>query len=194
MEEKIVYFEEPGADNTDKTLNVAIERAKDRGINKIVLASTTGETARLAAKRLAGTGITMVVIPHQYGFGKGQRFPLELVKTLEKQGHSVHFATHLFHTENLYGLATPRAMAVLLRTFSQGIKVCYEIVMMGVDGGHVAVGEKVIVIAGSGGGADTAIIALAASSRDLPNLHITEIICKPLQTQQRTPHLVPEED
>ena len=194
MEEKIVYFEEPGADNTDKTLNVAIERAKDRGINKIVLASTTGETARLAAKRLAGTGITMVVIPHQYGFCKGQRFPLELIKTLEKQGHSVHFATHLFHTENLYGFATPRAMAVLLRTFSQGIKVCYEIVMMAVDGGHVAVGEKVIVIAGSGGGADTAIIALAASSRDLPNLHITEIICKPLQTQQRTPHLVPEED
>lgn len=194
MEEKIVYFEEPGAGNTDKTLNVAIERAKDRGINKIVLASTTGETAHLAAKRLAGTGITMVVIPHQYGFGKGQRFPSELVKTLEKQGHSVHFATHLFHTENLYGLATPRAMAVLLRTFSQGIKVCYEIVMMAVDGGHVAVGEKVIVIAGSGGGADTAIIALAASSRDLPNLHITEIICKPLQTQQRTPHLVPEED
>ena len=194
MEEKIVYFEEPGAGNTDETLNVAIERAKARGINKIVLASTTGETARLAAKRLAGTGITMVVIPHQYGFGKGQRFPSELVKTLEKQGHSVHFATHLFHTENLYGLATPRAMAVLLRTFSQGIKVCYEIVMMAVDGGHVAVGEKVIVIAGSGGGADTAIIALAASSRDLPNLHITEIICKPLQTQQRTPHLVPEED
>jgi hypothetical protein len=66
--------------------------------------------------------------------------------------------------------------------------------MMAVDGGHVAVGEKVIVIAGSGGGADTAVIALAASSRDLPNLHITEIICKPLQTQQRTPHLVPEED
>jgi hypothetical protein len=194
LEEKIVYFEEPGAGNTDETLNVAIERAKARGINKIVLASTTGETARLAAKHLAGTGITMVVIPHQYGFGKGQRFPSELVKTLEKQGHSVHFATHLFHTENLYGLATPRAMAVLLRTFSQGIKVCYEIVMMAADGGHVAVGEKVIVIAGSGGGADTAIIALAASSRDLPNLHITEIICKPLQTQQRTPHLVPEED
>ena len=55
MEEKIVYFEEPGTGNTDKTLNVAIERAKDRGINKIVLASTTGETARLAAKRLAGS-------------------------------------------------------------------------------------------------------------------------------------------
>ena len=41
--------------------------------------------------------------------------------------------------------------------------------MMAVDGGHVAAGEKVIVVAGTGRGADTAIVALAASSRDLPN-------------------------
>jgi hypothetical protein len=194
LEEKIIYFEKPGVGNTEGTLHLTIERAKARGITKIVLASTRGDTARLAAKRLTGTGITMVVIPHQYGFGPGQRFPPELVKTLEKQGHAVHFATHLFHTENLYGIATPRVMAVLLRTFSQGMKVCFEIVMMAVDGGLVAAGEKVIVIAGTGNGTDTAIVVVAASSRDLPNLHITEIICKPLQTQQRTPNFVQAED
>jgi len=33
----------------------------------------------------------------------------------------------------------------------------------------------------------------AAASSDLSNLHITEIICKPLQTKQRAPHAVPEE-
>ena len=75
MEEKIVYFEEPGDTNTEETLSLAIERAKARGINKIVLASTSGSTARLAAKRLTGTGITMVVIPHQYGFGKDAAVP-----------------------------------------------------------------------------------------------------------------------
>ena len=179
--------------NTETTLQLVMERAKARGIKKIVLASTRGDTARLAAERLAGTGITMVVIPHQYGFGTGQRFPSELVKSLEKQGHSVHFTTHLFHTENLYGNTTPRIMASLLRTFSQGMKVCVEIVMMAVDTGGVAAGEKVIVVAGMGAGADTAIVALASSSRDLPDLHITEIICKPLQTKQRVPHFVPEE-
>ena len=193
MEEKIVYFEESGAGNTEETLRLAIERAKARGINKIVLASTRGDTARLAAKRLTGNGISLVVVPHQYGLGSGQRFPSELVKALEKQGHSVHFATHLFQTENLYGTTSPRVMAALLRTFSQGMKVCVEIVMMAVDGGHVAAGEKVIVVAGTGRGADTAIVVLAASSHDLPNLHITEIICKPLQTQQRAPNFVPAE-
>jgi hypothetical protein len=44
-----------------------------------------------------------------------------------------------------------------------------------------------------GAGADTAIVAVAASSMDLSNLHITEIICKPLQTKQRVPNFVPEE-
>jgi hypothetical protein len=73
------------------------------------------------------------------------------------------------------------------------MKVCVEIVMMAVDGGGVAAGEKVIVVAGMGAGADTAIVAVAASSRDLSNLHITEIICKPLQTKQRVPNFVPEE-
>ena len=193
MEEKIVYFEEPGPVNTEVTIGLVIERAKARRIKKIVLASTRGNTARLAAERLTGTGITMVVIPHQYGFGPGQRFPSELVKSLEKQGHSVHFATHLFHTENLYGTAIPSVIAFFLRTFSQGMKVCVEIILMAVDGGCVASGESVISIGGNGGGADTAVVAVAAASRDLPNLHVTEIICKPLQTQQKIPNFVPSE-
>jgi len=53
LEEKIVYFEKPGIGNTEETLRLAIERAKARGITKIVIASTRGDTARLAAERLA---------------------------------------------------------------------------------------------------------------------------------------------
>ena len=94
MEEKIVYFEKPGVGNTEETLRLAVERAQARGIKKIVLASTRGDTARLAAERLAGTGITMTVIPHQYSGGREQRFPLELKESLEKQGHHVHLPRH----------------------------------------------------------------------------------------------------
>ncbi len=193
MEEKIVYFEKAGVINTEETLRLAVERAQARGIKKMVVASTRGDTARLAAERLAGTGITLTVIPHQYSGGREQRFPLELKESLEKEGHHVHFATSLFATENLYGSPIPRVMAFLLRTFSQGMKVCVEMVMMAVDGGFVAGGEQVIAIAGSGRGADTAVVAIAASSRNLPDLHITEIICKPLQTSQHIPNYVPPE-
>ena len=184
MEEKIVYFDEGGKRNTDETLRLALERAQARGINKIVLASTVGDTARLAAQRFAGSGIKLVVVPHQHGFRQaGQRFSVELVKELESQGHSVHFGTMLFHTDELYGTPTPQVMATLLRTFCQGMKVCVEIILMATDGGHVLPGEMVIAVAGTGRGSDTAVVAVAASSRFLSDLHLTEIICKPLQTK-----------
>ena len=188
MEEKIVYFEEPGIGNTETTLRLAGERAKARGIKKIILASTRGDTARQAAELWAGTGIKIVVVPHQYGFMAGtQRFPAELITELTKKGHEVHFGTMLFHTDHLYGSETPRVLANLLRTFCQGMKVCVEITLMAVDGGHVAPGEQVIVVAGTGRGADTAVVAIAAPSTRMPELHITEIICKPLQTKTMMP-------
>jgi hypothetical protein len=183
LEEKITYFEAPGRRNTEETLRLAVERAKARGISKIVLASTRGDTARLAAERFAGTGIKMVVVPHQYGFGEQQRFPIELVSELERQGHQVHFGTMLFHTDNLYGMRTPSVMATLLRTFCQGMKVCVEIILMAADAGCLTAGEKVIAVTGTGRGADTAVVAIAAPSTRLNDLHITEIICKPLETR-----------
>jgi hypothetical protein len=188
MEEKIVYFEEPGINNTETTLRLAAERAKARGIKKVILASTRGDTARKAAELWAGTGLKIIVVPHQYGFMEGtQRFPAELVAELNQKGHTVHFGTMLFHTDRLYGMETPRVMANLLRTFCQGMKVCVEITLMAVDGGHVAPGEEVVVVTGTGRGADTAVVAAAASSTRLPELHIREIICKPLQTRTMMP-------
>jgi hypothetical protein len=196
LEEKITYFETAGPDNTEETLRLATKRAKARGITKIVLASTTGKTARLAAERFAGTKIKLVVVPHQYGFIGRQRFPAALVAELEKKGHRVHFGTMLFHTDGFYGTTTPTVMAILLRTLSQGMKVIVEIVLMAADGGCIAAGEKVIAVAGSGRGSDTAVVAIAATSTKLHELHITEIICKPLETKSwpagQRPPLRPE--
>jgi len=192
LEEKIVYFEKPGASNTETTLRLAAKRAKARSITKIILASTRGETARLAAKTWADTGIKMVVVPHQYGFmSPKQRFPDELVDELAKQGHSVHFGTMLFHTERFYGIETPKVMADLLRTFCQGMKVCVEITFMAVDGGKVEPGEQVVVVSGTGRGADTAVVAIAAPSTRFTDFHITEIICKPFQTKAILPPPMP---
>jgi hypothetical protein len=183
MEEKITYFEKMGLENTEETLRLAAERAKARGIKKIVLASTTGETARLAAERFAGTGIKMVVVPHQYGFTERQRFPAELKAELEKKGHRVHFGTMLFHTDGFYGTTTPTVMAIVLRTLCQGMKVAVEIILMATDAGCIAAGERVIAVTGTGRGSDTAVVATAATSTRLHELHITEIICKPLETK-----------
>jgi hypothetical protein len=188
MEEKIVYFEEPGMGNTEMTLSLAVERAKERGVQKMLLASTRGDTARQLAQKLAGTEIRMVVVPHQYGFGPaGQRFPKALVDELEAQGHSVYFGTMLFHTDGFFATNEPRLMANLLRTFCQGMKVCVEITLMAANGGLVAPGESVVVVSGTGRGADTAVVCIGAPSTALADFHVTEIICKPLQTRQGPP-------
>jgi len=180
MEEKIIYFEKPGKENTANVLQVIKERARARGIEKIVLASTRGDTARTAATFFEGTDLHLVVIPWQYGFRDTQPFPRELVAELQKKGHQVHFGTMLFHTDELYGIKTPQAMATLLRTFGQGIKVCVEIIMMACDGGCIEIGEEVIAVAGTGAGADTAVLATASTSNRMTGLRIHEIICKPL--------------
>lgn len=181
MKEQIVYFDKPGKDNTEQAIELALDRAESRGIRKIVVASTRGSTAAALSKAVAGKGIALVVIPWQFNFkDKGNPFPEELADDLREKGHQVHFATMLFHTGELYGTDTPQVMANLLRVFGHGTKVCLEIVMMACDGGCVAAGEKVIAVAGTAGGADTAVVATAASSNRLAALKIHEIICKPM--------------
>ena len=185
MEEKIVYFETPGKDNTSEVLSLVKERAEARGIKKIVLASTRGGTASAAMEAFEGSGVELVVVPWQYGFGKSQPFPGELVTELEGKGHRVHFGTMLFHTDDLYGVKTPQLMANLLRIFGQGTKVVVEIIMMACDGGCVDAKETVIVVAGTGVGADTAVVATAAPSNKMPKLRIHEIICKPIMAPKK---------
>jgi len=181
MEEKIVYFEKPGKENTAEVIRLVLERAKLRDIHKIVLASTTGYTAKLFLDAVDGKDIHLVVVPWQFSLTEeGNRFPQELVKELKEKKHVVHFGTMLFDTGNLYGTNAPMALANILRIFGQGMKVCVEITMMACDGGCVKMGEKAITVAGTGGGADLAVVATAASSAKLTSLQINEIICKPI--------------
>jgi len=178
MEEKITYFEAKGEANTGDVLKLVKERAQARGIKKVVLASTRGETAKAAMEALEG--LELVVVPWQYGFADEHPFPKELVDEIRAKGHHVHFGTMLFHTDQLYGSKTPEVMGNLLRIFGQGMKVCVEITMMACDGGCVEAKEKVIAIAGTASGADTAIVVSAAPSTKMPKMKIHEIICKPL--------------
>lgn len=181
MESKIVYFEDMGPENTKATFELVQERMKSLGIKKLVLASTTGTTARKAMEFFKDSGIKLIVVPHQYDFRKeGNVFPADLIKSLRDAGHEVHFGTMLFHTDGLYESNAPTLMANLLRCFCQGVKVCFEIVLMATDAGLISGGEKVIAVAGTGRGSDTALVMQAASTQHLKRLKVNEIICKPL--------------
>jgi hypothetical protein len=124
--------------------------------------------------------VQLIIVPHQYGTRDEQRFPQELVQRAEAEGHKVHFGTMLFNMSRLFGFSVGSAVADFLRVFSQGFKVCVELVLSTTDAGLVDAGEKVVVVAGSGRGADTAMVAIASDSWHLKQLHVSRILCKPL--------------
>lgn len=179
MEETITYFEKSGEKNTENVFRLVKERAKKRNISTIVLASTTGSTAIKAAKFLVDSNIKLVIVPHQFGFRDVNKLPTGVIKKLEAKGHIVHFGTMPFHTEKLYGIGTPQVIADFLRTFGQGMKVCIEIVLIATDGGKLIRGERVIAVAGTIRGADTAAVITPATTQQVKELKVHEIICKP---------------
>jgi hypothetical protein len=185
MENKIVYFEDAKKDNTIETFQLVQERLKELNINKLVLASTTGATARRAMEFFKDSSVQLIVVPHQYGFSSPENlFPQELVKELRENGHEVYFGTMLFHTERIYATNTPSIIADFLRCFSEGVKVCYEITLMASDGGLLKPGEQIIAVAGTGRNSDTAMVMQAATTRSLNKLKVNEILCKPLNMLQ----------
>lgn len=180
MELKTTYYETTKEDHTMETFRLAEERLQALSVKKLVIASTTGDTARKAMEYFKDKQVQLIIVPHQYFFnGKENAFPKSLVEELKKQGHEVHFGTMLFHTEKLYASSIPSVIADFLRCFCEGVKVCYEIVLMACDACLLENGESIIAIAGTSKGADTALVMQAASTRSFEKLKVNEIICKP---------------
>ena len=67
----------------------------------------------------------------------------------------------------------------LARLIGKGYKVAIEITLMAADAGLISPDEEVIAIAGTGRGADTAIVVKPAHAHDAFSLRVKEIICKP---------------
>ncbi len=84
----MVYFEKPGRDNTEETLQIAKDEATKRGIGYMVVASTIGDSGLLAAQMLRGTDIRLVVVTHSTGHREAgeQLFSDDTKKEIEGLG------------------------------------------------------------------------------------------------------------
>ncbi len=185
MEGKTVYFENPGKDNTEAVFNIVRARAQEQGIKTIVVASTTGDTAVRAMG--AFKGLKIVAVAHNTGM-RGpnvQEFTEENQKAVTSQGGTVFIGTHLFSglsaamrkKFNTYIIGD--IIANTLRVFGQGMKVVCEVSVMAADAGLARTDEDIIVIAGTGRGADTAVVLRPANSSDFFDLKVKEMLCKP---------------
>jgi len=57
--------------------------------------------------------------------------------------------------------------------------VACEITLMAADAGFVPAGQPVLAIGGTGRGADTAAVILAANAQDFFDLRVLELLCMP---------------
>jgi len=180
-----IYFDQPGEANTDRTLEIAKKRAEELDIKTILVASTRGATGVKAAQLFKDRDV--VVVTHSTGFVEPnfQQLREENRAKIEAAGAKILTCQHAFGGINravrrkwgTYEL--DEIIAQTLRLFSEGMKVCVEIAIMAADAGLVRVGEPCIAIAGTGHGADTALVLTPANAQDFFDLKIHEILCKP---------------
>ncbi len=184
---EIIFFKKPGAHNTEAILEVVRERAKLLGIKKVVLATSSGDTALKAVDLFKGLGIKIIAVTLHAGTWKLYREPdWEKVREAENSGVRFLTATHVLMgnigtaiKEKFGGLPDTELIAYTLYCFSQGMKVAVEITVMAADAGLISPKEEVIAVGGTNQGADTAIVLMPAYSTNFFDLKIKEIIAMP---------------
>lgn len=179
-----MYFDSVGKENTNSTVALALKAAAEKKIKYIVVASSTGDTAKLLKNE---NDINIICVTHANGYpvpGKSELTQEQRIE-LESNGIKVLTTTHVLSgaergISKAFGGAYPvEIIAHTLRMLGQGTKVCVEISVMALDSGLLPYGEQIIAIGGSGKGADTAIVLTPSHASSIFETKIHEIICKP---------------
>ncbi len=187
MENRIVYFEKTGKDNTSVCLQIIKDTIKEGRYNHLVVASTTGQTGLLFSESFKGESLNLVVVTHSAGFKGPNTFemPDDIKEKILANGARIYTGTILTHsietslTTKFSGIYPAMIIAQSLRRFGEGAKVCCEIVMMAADAGLIPEGEEVVAVAGTAYGADTVMVLKSAASKRFLELRVLEILAKP---------------
>jgi len=180
-----MYFEKAGYENTDATLKIVREEATKRGIQYVLVASTTGNTGLKALKMFKETNLKPIVVTHNTGFKQPgiQELDTTMREEIEKLGGKVLTSTMILRSlgtairGKMY-YSQEQIIADTLRMMGQGTKVCVEMAAMAADAGLIPC-EDIISVAGTGKGADTALIIEANSSNRFFDIKIKEVLVKP---------------
>lgn len=181
------YFEEASNEHTPVVLKLVRDFLNSNNqIKHIVVATTEGSTGLATARNFRD--MKVVAVSHQSGFATPNENELkeDIRKAIAATGAQVLTTTHAFAgvargiRKELGGWQSTEIIAVALRTFGQGTKVCAEIAMMAADAGLVPTDCDVVCIGGTGRGADTAWVIQPANTQSFSKLRMKACICKPL--------------
>ncbi|MEM3549914.1 MAG: pyruvate kinase alpha/beta domain-containing protein [Candidatus Bathyarchaeia archaeon] len=173
MEKRILYFDEPGLQNTEVVIQAVKERLKDSKIKYVVVASESGNTALKVAKALKNSNVRIVCVSGYAGIRKTEGRPWpdirgEVKEELDNLNVKIIDETPwIFRSSaidyHFLGEAAPSTIMhkILSRLMGYGFKTAIEITLLAAEAGAIPTDEEVIAIAGTGwlgGGADCAII------------------------------------
>jgi hypothetical protein len=190
----ILYFDRPGEGNTEAVVKAVQKRAQELGIEHVVVASDSGETALKLWEALQGMGVKIVSVAEHAGYDGGDENSIaaEKRKDLEDKGIQVLVCSHALSgvgrsiTKKFGGISHVEIIAYTLRLFgTDGIKVAVEVSVMAADAGLIPTDREIIAVGGSYGGADSAIVLKAAHMNNFFDLEIREILAKPRQRGER---------
>jgi hypothetical protein len=201
MTERMVhFFEEAGAENTDHVIKAVKQRIRQGGVDKVLVASESG---RLALKVREEVPLLVSVICVTYNRQTRTRYqkPSLMKQRLQKAGVAIVDTVRepmgrrlVFRnwwerkTLQLPGTHSDLFWMTLICVGGHGLRTAVEIVFMAVESGTVKIGERVIALAGTGRGADSAIVVQGSRFDDAVGedqgrrFKIEEILAMPKRT------------
>ena len=190
----------------DELFESVKKRAKELGVKKIVVASSTGDSAKGAVKELGTKDYEIIVVTDrdevvwdvgsmsekmqreyeiktgakEYPSGIDHDSPVR--KELKDMGVNwIIQATEVFRGINVPGgFNVAQVIAQTLYLFGSGTKVAIEITLIACDAGAIRAGEDVIAIAGKNKGLNTALLLTAAHTDEFFGIGFPEAK-KPIQ-------------
>lgn len=146
----VIYFDKAGKQNTGEILIKTKEYVEANGkLNYIIISSTTGYTAIETIKVFKDYGIPMIVCMQDLN----EEFSMKKEVLNDLKSSCEVYDIPKKYLADIIG----NAGSNILRNFSQGTKVCIELLVYLVNNSKVNEGDKLVVLAGTLKGADTAI-------------------------------------
>lgn len=194
------YFENPGAEDTGKVVQAIKRRLRQGDIDKVLVASVTGRLALNLVKAVSPASVICVTFDPEtrsrYGYPALRKEELlgqgvTVVDTIpEPLTHELTFRNWWERkTVHLAGRDADLFWMTLICVGGHGLRTAVEIVFTAVKAGAVPIGERVVSTAGTGWGADSAIVMRASRFEDAvgkdpaKRMKIEEILAMPKHTR-----------
>jgi hypothetical protein len=209
MTKRVVqFFESAGEENTNEVIKTVVARAEEGDIGAVIVASVSGKTSAKVAVQLKKRGLRMRVIcvsgpPSWKKYASEYKFPLikeETRKKLDVLGiqviNDVEEPFKPITFRNWWEGKTvevPRPEAdlfwmTLICVGGHGLRTAVEVIFMAEEAEVISAREMVISIAGTGTGADTAIVMKTPRFEEAvgvdpeKRMRIHEILAMPMET------------